>query len=90
MIASLVVSLTCCEGLNPNGACDAGKSCRRVCVGLIQAMSYRALRVAVRFLDDVIDATPYFFKENEEPQKSERSRSLSAVCDLTRWDLLRC
>ena len=32
----------------------------------------RAVRYAVRFLDDVIDATPYFFEENEKQQLSER------------------
>lgn len=32
----------------------------------------RAARLAVRFLDDVIDITPYFFEENERQQKLER------------------
>ncbi|HEY8498278.1 MAG TPA: adenosylcobalamin-dependent ribonucleoside-diphosphate reductase, partial [Limnochordales bacterium] len=32
----------------------------------------RAARLAVRFLDNVIDITPYFFEENERQQKMER------------------
>jgi ribonucleoside-diphosphate reductase alpha chain len=32
----------------------------------------RAVRYAVRFLDNVIDATPYFFEENKKQQLSER------------------
>jgi len=32
----------------------------------------RAARLGVRFLDNVIDITPYFFKENEKVQKAER------------------
>ncbi|NLN28645.1 MAG: ribonucleoside-diphosphate reductase [Firmicutes bacterium] len=32
----------------------------------------RAVRLGVRFLDNVIDITPYFFEENERVQKAER------------------
>ena len=32
----------------------------------------RAVRLGVRFLDNVIDITPYFFEENERQQKLER------------------
>ncbi|GAB4439066.1 MAG: adenosylcobalamin-dependent ribonucleoside-diphosphate reductase [Anaerolineae bacterium] len=32
----------------------------------------QGVRYAVRFLDNVIDATPYFFEENEKQQGSER------------------
>ncbi|HRV94547.1 MAG TPA: ribonucleotide reductase N-terminal alpha domain-containing protein, partial [Anaerolineae bacterium] len=32
----------------------------------------RGVRTAIRFLDDVIDATPYFFDENKDQQLSER------------------
>ncbi len=32
----------------------------------------QTVRYAVRFLDDVIDATPYFFEENEQQQSKER------------------
>lgn len=34
---------------------------------------------AVRFLDNVIDATPYFFQENELQQKSERRVGLNTM-----------
>lgn len=32
----------------------------------------RAARLGVRFLDNIIDITPYFFKQNEQVQKAER------------------
>ncbi|MBO8141591.1 MAG: adenosylcobalamin-dependent ribonucleoside-diphosphate reductase [Firmicutes bacterium] len=32
----------------------------------------RAARLGVRFLDNIIDITPYFFEQNEQVQKSER------------------
>jgi ribonucleoside-diphosphate reductase alpha chain len=32
----------------------------------------KGVRYAIRFLDDVIDATPYFFEENKQQQLSER------------------
>jgi ribonucleoside-diphosphate reductase alpha chain len=38
-----------------------------------------AVRYAVRFLDDVIDATPYFFSENQKQQKSERRVGLNTM-----------
>ncbi|MEK7184259.1 MAG: adenosylcobalamin-dependent ribonucleoside-diphosphate reductase [Patescibacteria group bacterium] len=39
----------------------------------------RTIRSAIRFLDNVIDATPYFFEENEEQQKSERRVGLNSI-----------
>lgn len=36
-------------------------------------------RYAVRFLDNVIDATPYFFHENEDQQKHERRVGLNTM-----------
>jgi ribonucleoside-diphosphate reductase alpha chain len=39
----------------------------------------RAVRYAIRFLDDVIDSTPYFFKENEQQQLSERRVGLGTM-----------
>ncbi|MEO8084334.1 MAG: ribonucleoside-diphosphate reductase, adenosylcobalamin-dependent, partial [Ardenticatenales bacterium] len=39
----------------------------------------RAVGYAVRFLDDVIDATPYHFPENEAQQKSERRVGLGTM-----------
>ena len=38
-----------------------------------------AVRYAVRFLDDVVDATPYFFEENEEQQRRERRIGLGTM-----------
>jgi ribonucleoside-diphosphate reductase alpha chain len=39
----------------------------------------KVVRYAVRFLDDVIDATPYFFEENYRQQKSERRVGLNTM-----------
>lgn len=39
----------------------------------------KTVRYAVRFLDDVIDATPYFFDENYAQQKSERRVGLNTM-----------
>lgn len=39
----------------------------------------KTVRYAVRFLDDVIDATPYFFDENYRQQKSERRVGLNTM-----------
>ena len=39
----------------------------------------KAVRYAVRFLDDVIDATPYFFDQNYVQQKSERRVGLNTM-----------
>jgi ribonucleoside-diphosphate reductase alpha chain len=39
----------------------------------------RAVRYAVRFLDNVIDNTPYFFEENREQQLSERRVGLGTM-----------
>ncbi|MFQ3672158.1 MAG: adenosylcobalamin-dependent ribonucleoside-diphosphate reductase, partial [Aggregatilineales bacterium] len=39
----------------------------------------RTVRYAVRFLDNVIDSTPYFFEENERKQTSERRVGLGTM-----------
>jgi len=39
----------------------------------------RTVRRGVRFLDDVIDATPYFFDENRDNQKRERRIGLGTL-----------
>jgi ribonucleoside-diphosphate reductase alpha chain len=39
----------------------------------------KAVRYAVRFLDNVIDATPYFFDENYDQQKAERRVGLNTM-----------
>ncbi len=38
-----------------------------------------AIHFAVRFLDNIIDATPYFFEENREQQQSERRVGLNTM-----------
>lgn len=37
------------------------------------------VRTAVRFLDNVIDATPYFFEENSKQQKDERRVGMGTI-----------
>ncbi|MGJ3237617.1 MAG: adenosylcobalamin-dependent ribonucleoside-diphosphate reductase [Anaerolineae bacterium] len=39
----------------------------------------KAVRIATRFLDNVIDTTPYFFQENEDMQLSERRVGLGTM-----------
>jgi ribonucleoside-diphosphate reductase alpha chain len=39
----------------------------------------QTVRCAIRFLDDVIDATPYFFEENYHQQKAERRVGLNTM-----------
>ena len=39
----------------------------------------QAVRYAVRFLDNVIDATPYFFEENKQQQQDERRIGLGIM-----------
>lgn len=39
----------------------------------------KAVRVATRFLDNVIDTTPYFFQENEDMQLAERRVGLGTM-----------
>ncbi len=39
----------------------------------------RTVRTAIRFLDNVIDDTPYFYKENEDQQKGERRVGLGTM-----------
>ncbi|MCC7209697.1 MAG: hypothetical protein IT323_20470, partial [Anaerolineae bacterium] len=39
----------------------------------------QTVRYAVRFLDNVIDSTPYFFEENEGQQKGERRVGLNTM-----------
>jgi ribonucleoside-diphosphate reductase alpha chain len=39
----------------------------------------KAVRYSVRFLDNVIDSTPYFFEENYDQQKSERRVGLNTM-----------
>ncbi|MDN5333737.1 adenosylcobalamin-dependent ribonucleoside-diphosphate reductase [Sphaerochaeta halotolerans] len=70
------------QGLPPWGVCNLGS------INLSQfvenkKVNYkdlgRAVRLAVRFLDDVIDDTPYFFEENRKQQQSERRIGLGTM-----------
>ncbi len=70
------------QGLPPWGVCNLGS------INLSQFVKDkevlwddlgRTVRAAVRFLDDVIDDTPYFFEENRERQQSERRIGLGTM-----------
>ncbi|MDD3056755.1 MAG: adenosylcobalamin-dependent ribonucleoside-diphosphate reductase [Sphaerochaeta sp.] len=70
------------QGLPPWGVCNLGS------INLSQFVKNkkvlyedlgRAVRAAVRFLDDVIDDTPYFFEENKQQQLSERRIGLGTM-----------
>lgn len=81
-----VISTNPCgeQGLPGWGVCNLGhlylasfaKPMGQDELGPIYEMDWEALkessRVLTRFLDNVIDLTPYHFKENEENQKNER------------------
>ncbi len=72
------------QGLPPWGVCNLGhlylgsfaEEIGEDEVGPIYKMDWEALKrsakILTRFLDNVIDLTPYFFKENEDNQKNER------------------
>lgn len=70
------------QGLPPWGVCNLGsinlamfvKSGKVLWDDLKKSVHY-----AVRFLDDVIDDTPYFFDENKEQQQSERRIGLGTM-----------
>jgi ribonucleoside-diphosphate reductase alpha chain len=70
------------QGLPPWGVCNLGS------INLSRFVKNRkvlwedlgrAVRGAVRFLDDVIDDTPYFYEENREQQQSERRVGLGTM-----------
>ncbi|MGE4583021.1 MAG: adenosylcobalamin-dependent ribonucleoside-diphosphate reductase [Sphaerochaeta sp.] len=70
------------QGLPPWGVCNLGS------INLSQFVQHkkvlyedlgRTVRAAVRFLDDVIDDTPYFFDENKKQQLSERRIGLGTM-----------
>lgn len=63
------------QGLPPWGVCNLGSINLSKFVKDGQVLwdqLGKTVRIAVRFLDDVIDDTPYFFEENKERQQSER------------------
>lgn len=70
------------QGLPPWGVCNLGS------INLSKFVEHkkvlfedlgRTVRDAVRFLDDVIDDTPYFFEENRKQQQSERRIGLGTM-----------
>lgn len=71
------------QGLPPWGVCNLGSiNLSRFATGDGDVKwddLGRAVRLAVRFLDDVIDDTPYFFEENKERQQSERRVGLGTM-----------
>ncbi|MFA5447611.1 MAG: adenosylcobalamin-dependent ribonucleoside-diphosphate reductase [Sphaerochaeta sp.] len=70
------------QGLPPWGVCNLGAINLSQFVQDKQVLYKelgRAVRAAVRFLDNVIDDTPYFFEENEQQQKSERRIGLGTM-----------
>lgn len=67
------------QPLPPWGVCNLGHiNLSRFAIGRIGEATVdwdslrRAIRAGVRFLDNVIDITPYFFPQNEEVQKGQR------------------
>jgi ribonucleoside-diphosphate reductase alpha chain len=77
------VSFDCGEqGLPAWGVCNLGalNLARFVTDGQVDWPTLgQAVRYAVRFLDNVIDATPYFFEENKQQQLSERRVGLGTM-----------
>ena len=70
------------QGLPPWGVCNLGalNLSRFVDNGSVDWDSLRkAVRYAVRFLDNIIDITPYFFEVNKEQQMSERRIGLGTM-----------
>lgn len=71
------------QGLPPWGVCNLGAIHLAKFVTDDRQVNWsdlgRAVRYGVRFLDDVIDSTPYFFEENAEQQKSERRVGLGTM-----------
>jgi len=70
------------QGLPPWGVCNLGaiNLARFVRKGKVNWENLgKAVRYAVRFLDDVIDNTPYFFEANRLQQQSERRVGLGTM-----------
>jgi ribonucleoside-diphosphate reductase alpha chain len=69
-------------GLEPYGVCNLGSInlAAHVKAGAVDYdLLKQTVRSAVRFLDNVIDATPYFLPENEKIQKSLRRVGLGSM-----------
>lgn len=71
------------QGLPPWGVCNLGSiNLSRFADGeggVLWDDLGRTVRAAVRFLDDVIDDTPYFFEANRKQQMSERRVGLGTM-----------
>lgn len=70
------------QGLPPWGVCNLGSInlSKFVKNGKVLYKDLgRTVRASVRFLDNVIDDTPYFFDENKEQQQSERRIGLGTM-----------
>lgn len=70
------------QGLPPWGVCNLGSINLSRFVENKKVLYKdlgRAVRAAVRFLDNVIDDTPYFFEENKKQQLSERRIGLGTM-----------
>mgnify|MGYP002732360855 CR=1 FL=1 len=70
------------QGLPPWGVCNLGSINLSKFVEdkkVLWKELGRAVRSAVRFLDNVIDDTPYFFEENRRRQQSERRIGLGTM-----------
>ncbi len=70
------------QGLPPWGVCNLGSVNLAMFVKSDKVLwdeLKKAVHYAVRFLDDVIDDTPYFFDENKNQQQSERRIGLGTM-----------
>lgn len=70
------------QGLPPWGVCNLGSiNLSRFVEGgkVLWDDLARTVKGSVRFLDDVIDDTPYFFEENRKRQQSERRIGLGTM-----------
>ncbi len=70
------------QGLPPWGVCNLGSLNLAAFVQGTEVMWEdlgKAVRYAIRFLDNVIDDTPYFFQQNKDQQESERRVGLGTM-----------
>ncbi len=70
------------QGLPPWGVCNLGSINLSKFVENKKVLwddLARTVKASVRFLDDVIDDTPYFFEENKQRQQSERRVGLGTM-----------